>query len=571
MASFTVVHSNPVLESFGNARTLRNDNSSRFGKFLDVRFHTDGRLKSASIQTYLLEKVRLVAPGFGERNYHIFYELLAGLSPKERNEMGLADRQGPRDFHITAVSGTFDRRDGVEDRATYRELRTALTTIGISDQETKQLFSVCCAILHCSNINFLELPSGASDVDPQNPAFRTAINLMGVAPEVFSKSLCYSSIEAGGEVLFKTLTQVQAAKALEGLIKATYTAMFQRLVDRINLKLSQPQTSSQNHSSDLSIGVLDIFGFESFDKNSFEQLCINYCNEALQQQFNQFVFKQEQAEYEKENINWEFIAFPDNQDVLDLIEKRHDGILSILDEQNLFPRCTDQTLARAIYEKCSNHPRFSVSSNQKTSGDFCIDHYAGIVEYSTATFLEKNRDELPKETTELLQSSNISFIASLGGIFANSRNQSIQGDRSRTLRRMNSTLVKESVGSQFSGQLRELREKIAVTSPHYVRCLKPNDLLVPGSFSSSIIAEQLRYAGVLEVVRVSRFGFSQRYPHLEFISRYQILAPNRTAKQRRNYDPRDMCEKVVTAVVDLIRQSETKSSQDILNLDKGKR
>jgi myosin-5 len=542
------------LESFGNARTLRNDNSSRFGKFIDVRFQRNGRLKSASIQTYLLEKVRLIAPGKGERNYHIFYELLAGLSQRERNEFGLGNARGPEDFCMTAVSGMFDRRDGVDDRKTYRDMRTALTTIKVADSDQKQLFSVCCALLHSSNLSFIESSAGASEIDSSNPSLRAALKLFGVSLEAFSQSLCCTAIEARGEVLYKTLSTAQATKALEALIKATYSAMFETIVNRINLSIAKSD-HREHTKQDLSIGVLDIFGFESFDNNSFEQLCINFCNEALQQQFNQYVFKQEQAEYQREGIEWSFISFPDNQDVLDLIEKKHDGILSILDEQNLIPRCTDQSFARAIYEKCADHPRFSVNSSQKIAGTFCIEHYAGIVEYNTSSFLEKNKDELPKETTELLKSSSISFIAGLGATLAKSRSTSSNGEGGRGLRRTNSSLVKESVGSQFAGQLRELRAKIEKTAPHYIRCLKPNDLLVPGSFSSAIIADQLRCAGVLEAIRVSRVGFPQRYPHPEFVRRYQMLARGHIPKHRRYYSEKDLCEVVVNAIAVLIRSS----------------
>ncbi|KAI2506407.1 myosin-kinesin ATPase superfamily-like protein [Fragilaria crotonensis] len=549
-----VVHSNPILESFGNARTLRNDNSSRFGKFIDVRFQCNGHLKSASIQTYLLEKVRLIAPGQGERNFHIFYELLAGLSHRERDEVGLGNARGPEDFCMTAVSGMFDRRDGVEDLKTYRDLRTALTSIKMADNDQQQLFSVCCALLHSSNLSFIESSAGASEIDSSNPSLRAALNLFGVSLEAFGQSLCCTAIEARGEVFYKTLSTAQATKALEALIKATYSAMFQTIVNWINLSIAKSD-HRENAKQDLSIGVFDIFGFESFDVNSFEQLCINFCNEALQQQFNQYVFKQEQAEYQREGIEWSFMSFPDNQDVLDLIEKKHEGILSILDEQNLIPRCTDQSFARAIYEKCADHPRFSVECSQKIAGTFCIEHYAGIVEYNTTSFLEKNKDELPKETTELLKSSSISFIAGLGADLAKSRSASSNGEGRRVFRRPNSSLVKESVGSQFTRQLRELRAKIEKTAPHYIRCLKPNDLLVPGSFSSVIIADQLRCAGVLEAIRVSRVGFSQRYPHQEFIRRYQMLARGHVPKHRRFYSEKDLCEVVVNAIVVLIRSS----------------
>lgn len=553
-AELLVVQSNPILESFGNARTLRNDNSSRFGKFVNVRFNSSsGRLKAACIETYLLEKVRIISPSHGERNYHIFYELLIGLPQRERKDFYLGNSLA-QDFRMTSVSGTFDRRDGVDDRRTYRDTRRALSTVGFSTTETNQLFSVCCALLHCSNLTFVELnKSGACDLDPSNKSLQYALELLGVSSESCSSALCYSAIEARGEVLLKTLTRQQSTKALEALMQAVYVALFQHIVKKINLSIAVREEESPHHhggdDDDMSsIGVLDIFGFESFETNSFEQLCINFCNEALQQQFNHFVFKKEQEEYELEGIEWSFIAFPDNQDVLDLIEKRHTGIISILEEQSLFPRCTDQSFSRAMYEKCANHPRFSVTSSQKIRGRFCIEHYAGVVEYNAATFIEKNKDELPKETTELLTSSCIEFVQTLGSIMLASM------PSGRTLRRSNSSLVRAGVGSQFCGQLRELRQKIEGTAPHYIRCLKPNDMLVPGNFAPSVVADQLRCAGVLEAIRVSRVGFPHRYHHRQFVRRYQLLNSSRekSRRHRQHYGDRDLCEILVGFVTALV-------------------
>jgi myosin-5 len=290
------------LESFGNARTVRNDNSSRFGKFIEIRFLGSGCLVSASIETYLLERVRLITQARGERNYHVFYELLSGLPQRERMNLCIGNTRA-QDFRMTSLSGTFDRRDGIDDRDTFKELREALDTVGFGKQEQSDLFSVVCALLHCSNLSFRETSADISQLDRSNPSLRSALKLLGVTMEALDSALCKSAIEARGETLVKNLSTPQAIKALEALMKVTYAALFSHIVHRINQSIQVPPVRSNDldayHQSAF-IGVLDIFGFESFDVNSFEQLCINFCNEALQQQFNKYVFKLEQQEYQRE-------------------------------------------------------------------------------------------------------------------------------------------------------------------------------------------------------------------------------------------------------------------------------
>ena len=555
-----VLESNPILESFGNARTVRNDNSSRFGKFMEMQFEDTGCLVSASIETYLLEKVRLISQAPGERNYHVFYELLAGLPSQAKRELHVAGKS-PRDFCMTSCSGTFDRRDGVSDRDTYRELRNALDTVGFTRNEQFDLFTVTCAMLHTSNLTFVEeRAADASALDKSNPSLRHAVELLGVSVENLNSALCLCAIEARGETLYKHLSIDRAEKAMEALIKTAYGALFEHIVQQINSFITvrsndsnAARTHSQKRKMTASIGVLDIFGFESFESNSFEQLCINYCNEALQQQFNRFVFKLEQEEYQREGIDWSFIEFPDNQDVLDLIEKKHDGILSVLDEQCRLPRCTDATFASAIYQKCSAHPRFEVTKSMQAQLSFAIHHYAGLVEYDTGFFLEKNKDELPKETTELLKSSSYPFLAMLGQELTSSGSSNSSTNLqqasslrspvsrgSRTLHRTSSSLLRDSVGSQFCSQLKLLRTRIESTSPHYVRCLKPNDQLVPHNFDALVIADQLRCAGVLEAIRVSRVGFPNRYYHHHFVQRYELLERSGVA-QHRDKSPKELC------------------------------
>jgi myosin-5 len=541
-----VLESNPILESFGNARTIRNDNSSRFGKYIEIKFTSSGKLMGASVDSYLLEKVRLINQAEGERNYHIFYELLTGASGSDRQEL-LLGRSSPQDFIMTtSASETYKRRDGVRDDTTFGSLRKAMVTMGFDSSDQKEILRIVSSLLHLSNITFTEDSSGCS-LNSNNTSLNPALQLLGVSGKALERALCCVNIEAGGEKVVKRLFLDQAIKAKEALIKATYAALFTYLVQRINNCISggianadSPDETGAVAITAGFIGVLDIFGFESFEKNSFEQLCINYCNESLQQQFNRFVFKLEQAEYEREGIQWNFIAFPDNQNVLDSIDKKRTGILSILDEQSFLTQCTDQSFANLVYRNCGGTGRpskgtsaFSANSQQMAHGAFSINHYAGPVEYDTKGFLEKNKDELPKEIDDLLHSSENAFLRQLATVMNSDSQPNENSDAGRTPFKQNS-LKRITVGGQFSSQLQLLRKRIDATSPHYIRCLKPNDKLEPDNFDSAVIADQLRCAGILEAVRVSRVGYPQRYLHERFVQRYQVLAMKELNLRRKD-------------------------------------
>jgi myosin heavy subunit len=536
-----VLQSNPILESFGNARTVRNDNSSRFGKFIEIQFTSNGQLVGAQIETYLLEKIRLIRQAPGERNYHIFYELLSGaLDSRELSQYFLARTARPCDFRLTASSKTWDRRDGVADRDTYRQLRMAMQTMKLSAEEIQEIFSVTAALLHASNLTFVELPGDTCELDVRNLHLPAVCHLLGITPDALNAALCYFSIMAGSQVVTRELSLPMAERGLEALLKETYGTLFHYLVRRINDSIAYKEKRSDSDQENehesvshtttrrkpaASIGVLDIFGFESFTHNSFEQLCINYCNEALQQQFNAFVLQNEQAEYEREGIEWSFIEFPENQDVLDLIEKRGTGILSILDDQCRAPGPSDKAFALDVYKQCSGTSRFEATRKQTATLHFSVEHYAGPVEYSVEGFVEKNRDELPKEATELLKFSASYFVQDLAHLIESAHEVSRDAAPSTArLRRADSSVSRATVGGQFRRQLRDLRTKIDETSPHYVRCLKPNDILVPEVFDTAIVADQLRCGGILEAVRVARAGFTQHYLHTDFLRRYRTLA-----------------------------------------------
>mmetsp|Transcript_1151 Transcript_1151/g.1867 ORF Transcript_1151/g.1867 Transcript_1151/m.1867 type:complete len:1659 (-) Transcript_1151:525-5501(-) len=551
-----VLQSNPILESFGNARTIRNDNSSRFGKFIELKFNA-GALVGASIETYLLEKVRLISQAEGERNYHIFYELFC-MGDEALGNYYL-EIYNPEDFNMTNRSGTFDRRDGVEDFETFDDLKKAMDILGMTAEEQNDVFTIPAAAMHASNITFLAKSNDESELDISNPHLEPFLNLMGLSAEELQQSLCFLQIKAGREFHNRTLSKAKAEKGLEAFIKAFYGALFHFLVKRINSSITVKDPSRVRRKvttkgpDEASIGVLDIFGFESFKHNSFEQLCINYCNEALQQQFNLFVLKNEQAEYEKEGIAWSFITFPDNQDVLDLIDKKGCGILNILDDQCRAPGTTDKTFCIDLYKKCTGHTRFEADYRQVGAQLFGVNHYAGPVEYDTLGFVQKNKDDLPKEATDLLFGSTKEIVQDLATILsdpaaggADTRSRSISPTRP------GAKSVKVTVGSQFSRQLRDLRSKIDLTSPHYVRCLKPNDLLIPDHFNPLIISDQLRYAGVIEAVRVSRVGYPHRYTHNIFTARYRVLGLAELKKAQRSSKRTKPINIVVQAVAEKV-------------------
>jgi myosin-5 len=423
-----VLQSNPILEAFGNARTIRNDNSSRFGKYINIAFSGQGQLLRASIDTYLLEKVRLIYQTPGERNFHVFYQFLEAATEDERDEF-LLNGYEVQDFHLTNQSGTYDRRDHVDDIDMHKEMVEAMEVMGFGSDIVQQIMRMVVAVLFAGNMVFGK--RGDAAILEETEASLAVAQLLGVSFDNLAASLTSKVIFARGDMIHKSLDVAQAQKANEALIKAIYGALFDFIGEKINDSINAGSKSSRSPAKrsalgrsatedgpvnivptgGASIGVLDIFGFETFKVNAFEQLCINYTNETLQQQFNKFVFKLEQQEYEREGILWKFIPFPDNQDVLDLIDKPRTGILQILDEQCIVDWGTDKKFSLSLYSTCDQvSNRFHVSPSQRVRNQFAVEHYAGMVEYSTENWLEKNKDQLPAASAELLDSSEFELI-----------------------------------------------------------------------------------------------------------------------------------------------------------------
>ena len=520
-----VLQSNPILEAFGNARTIRNDNSSRFGKYININFNQNGRLTGASIDTYLLEKVRLIHQNEGERNFHVFYQFLESASEDERDEFWLGDMQ-LEDFALVNQSGTYDRRDMVSDVDMHKEMIEAMATMGFPSNMVNDVMRLIVAVLYAGNMTFTETNRGEACQLDENEASLAVSNLLGVSFENLAASLTSRVLFLREGNVAKQLNAKQAYKASEALIKAIYGANFDYIVKMINQSIHKEKDVKKRGERSVSacIGVLDIFGFETFESNTYEQMCINYTNETLQQHFNKHVFKLEQQEYEREGILWKFISFPDNQDVLDLVEMKRVGILAVLDEQCIVEWGSDDKFVQQLYQRCGGHDRFVATPQQTPYNKFSIEHYAGYVEYSTEEWVEKNKDQLPAASVELLHSSTFDYVGLLQG-FVRAEGAGGRG-----------SVAQKSVGAKFVESLRDLRQRIDATAPHYIRCLKPNDDLLPDEFDPKNIVEQLRYSGVLEAVRVSRAGYPIRYTHGVFINRYYMLGDLGQDGTKRNKD-----------------------------------
>ncbi|KAG6395092.1 hypothetical protein SASPL_145684 [Salvia splendens] len=484
-----VLESNPVLEAFGNAKTVKNNNSSRFGKFVEIQFDKQGKISGAAVRTYLLERSRVCQVSDPERNYHCFY-MLCAAPPEEVKRYKLGD---PRSFHYLNQSNCYEVAN-VDDAREYLETRNAMDIVGISQDEQEAIFRVVAAILHLGNIEFLkgsEVDSSKLKNDKSRYHLQTAAELLQCSEKALEDSLCKRVIVTPDGSITKPLDPAAAVTSRDAFAKTIYSRLFDWIVDKINNSIGQDPNAKSI------IGVLDIYGFESFKINSFEQLCINLTNEKLQQHFNQHVFKMEQEEYTKEEIDWSYVEFVDNQDVLDLIEKKPGGIIALLDEACMFPKSTHETFAQKMYQTYKAHKRFSKPKLART--DFTINHYAGDVTYQADQFLDKNKDYVIAEHQALLNDSTCSFVANLF--------PSLSDETSKQSKF-------SSIGTRFK------------VEPHYIRCVKPNTVLKPGIFENFNVLNQLRCGGVLEAIRISCAGYPTKRTFDEFIDRFGMLAPD---------------------------------------------
>ncbi|XP_034435623.1 unconventional myosin-Va isoform X6 [Hippoglossus hippoglossus] len=539
-----VLASNPIMEAIGNAKTTRNDNSSRFGKYIEIGFDNRYRIIGANMRTYLLEKSRVVFQADEERNYHVFYQLCASSHLPEFKNLRLSSANN----FLYTRQGRSPVIDGVDDTKELCTTRNAFTLLGINESYQMGLFQVLAAILHLGNVEIKDRDSDSSIIAPNNSHLTAFCELVGVTYQDMSQWLCHRKLKTANETYIKTLPRLQATNNRDALSKHIYAKLFNWIVGHVNKALI---TNIKQHSF---IGVLDIYGFETFEINSFEQFCINYANEKLQQQFNMHVFKLEQEEYMREQIPWTLIDFYDNQPCINLIEAKM-GILDLLDEECKMPRGSDDTWAQKLYnthlKTCSLFEKPRMSNRA-----FIIQHFADKVEYQCDGFLEKNKDTVNEEQINVLKASKkFDLLVELfqDGEKATSPTGQVAGTGGRTRlsikpdksRETSSKEHKKTVGCQFRNSLQMLMGTLNATTPHYVRCIKPNDFKLGFTFDPKRAVQQLRACGVLETIRISAAGFPSRWTYQEFFSRYRVLMKQKDVLLDKKLTCRNVLEKLV--------------------------
>uniref|UniRef100_A0A8C2GNC0 Myosin, heavy chain 10, non-muscle n=1 Tax=Cyprinus carpio TaxID=7962 RepID=A0A8C2GNC0_CYPCA len=533
-----LLQANPILESFGNAKTVKNDNSSRFGKFIRINFDVTGYIVGANIETYLLEKSRAIRQAKDERTFHVFYQLLAGAGEHLRSDLLL---EGFNNYRF--LSNGNIPIPGQQDKDNFQETMEAMHIMSFSHDEILSMLKVVSAVLQFGNIVFKKERNTDQASMPENTAAQKLCHLLGMNVMEFTRAILSPRIKVGRDYVQKAQTKEQADFAVEALAKATYERLFRWLVHRINKALDR--TKRQGASF---IGILDIAGFEIFQLNSFEQLCINYTNEKLQQLFNHTMFILEQEEYQREGIEWSFIDFGlDLQPCIDLIE-RPCGSKECLSEC-WFPKATDKTFVDKLVQEQGTHAKFQKPRQLKDKADFSIIHYAGRVDYKADEWLMKNMDPLNDNVATLLHQSTDKFVAELwkdvdrivGLDQVAGMNETAFGATYKTKKGMFRT-----VGQLYKESLTKLMATLRNTNPNFVRCIIPNHEKRAGKLEPHLVLDQLRCNGVLEGIRICRQGFPNRIVFQEFRQRYEILTPN--AIPKGFMDGKQACERMIRAL-----------------------
>ncbi|CAG5128525.1 unnamed protein product, partial [Candidula unifasciata] len=486
-----ILEANPIMEAFGNAKTIRNDNSSRFGKYIDIHFNEKGVIEGARIEQYLLEKSRIVSQMHDERNYHIFYCMLSGLSAEDKAKLELQDAH----HYQYLIQGGSIVCEGRDDKKDFADIRSAMKVLMFEDSDLWEILKILSALLHLGNVKYneIELDNLAATEIQDISYINKVARQLEVNAQNLVDALTTRTIVTKGESVTFTMNKEQSLDVRDAFVKGIYGRMFIWIVDKINEAIYKPKGSQFRKS----IGVLDIFGFENFDKNSFEQLCINYANENLQQFFVRHIFKLEQH-----------IEFLDNQEALDLIAAKPMNMLALIDEESKFPKGTDESMLNKLHQYHASHPNY-LKPKAAVNQTFGLSHFAGVVFYDCRGFLEKNRDTFSSDLVSLIQESKSRFISLLF-----SSDISMGTDT----RKKSPTLA-----SQFKRSLEQLMSTLSSCQPFFVRCIKPNEFKKPKIFDRELCCKQLRYSGMMETIRIRRAGYPIRHSFAEFVDRYRIL------------------------------------------------
>ncbi|XP_059720446.1 myosin-1B-like isoform X2 [Haemorhous mexicanus] len=511
-----IISANPLLEAFGNAKTVRNDNSSRFGKFIRIHFGATGKLASADIETYLLEKSRVTFQLKAERSYHIFYQIMSNKKP-ELIDM-LLITTNPYDYQF--VSQGEITVASINDQEELMATDSAIDILGFSADEKTAIYKLTGAVMHYGNLKFKQKQREEQAEPDGTEVADKAAYLMGLNSADLLKALCYPRVKVGNEYVTKGQTVQQVYNSVGALAKAVYEKMFLWMVVRINEQLDTKQPRQYF------IGVLDIAGFEIFDFNSLEQLCINFTNEKLQQFFNHHMFVLEQEEYKKEGIEWTFIDFGmDLAACIELIEKPM-GIFSILEEECMFPKATDTSFKNKLYDqhlgKSSNFQKPKPAKG-KAEAHFSLVHYAGTVDYNITGWLEKNKDPLNETVIGLYQKSSVKTLALLFASYGGGEAEASGGGGGGKKGGKKKGSSFQTVSALFRENLNKLMTNLRSTHPHFVRCIIPNETKTPGAMEHELVLHQLRCNGVLEGIRICRKGFPSRVLYADFKQRYKVL------------------------------------------------